>query len=1016
MIFEEFTDSRVSTPFQVGDPVIITGAVEYQGKTGDVREIGRDGAFVVVNLYNHGPYSFHTSDVEYNDYADAQDEQDSLKEHRMRITELNKPTRIDESLLLEDPVYRSFKQVGRYIAERRMSEKEILQVFADAEAGMTNTATGTNRTMLGRGKDKATDLAASIRDSVGKVLSSIQNSVPVSAVDTAYDQATDALAGLAGGQKGQVMQAIKKYRMLVKKYPKSAGFAKAALVAITGLATGGAGLPAIAGLTYALDAAIKGEKLSSVLGKGAGAAALAWAGQSIAGAVSGGDPVAAASGTDPVSNLVTPDKFPAADLPTYTVQAGDTLSQIAQDNGVSVKELIGLNPQLADATGATGGQSMNPDVIFPGQEITLPPESGSGTYDGGVGTSAGTQADIASGQIPDSAISQGPQINTQAIAAATPGPAPANLGLVDRLLYFQSQGLEHSEFFNPNTQKYDIYQIGTDGQRIGPFVTGIEPSAGGSGGGTANQIAQTMSGKAPDGSTLERFIPQKDGSWIDASTGKVADQAKLDLAREKILDFMELRNNATSVRESVQHKILTFEQLIDQKRTEMSWTLNESIGRKNNSFVLTTQGTYAVFENVERYRRAMLELAGVPGSTRPALYRPDAPDAATPAPAAKKPGLLSRGLSRVGGALSTFGRQFTTNVTKEKLKMNWHQKGKPSDSDQLAAWLVTQGVPQDVVSSIYKKMGLPVAGSTDSAQTPTTKPVRTAADWQKRYQSAPTTAQPTAQTTAPTPTAATAPGQPIVKYGTVPNAQKATGFPGEDPQGAGYVGRREVARRQAARDAAAAKKPSTPNFGQQTAGYKSVNYAPNIKTGVSLPKPAAPAAPAPTVTSAVPKPSRVTAQGGATADERANFEKKLAAAAKLQSAGVAEGEVTRTPTGIVHKATDKYGAGEEPSNRRDSGIYARDMDRIDKQKIKDLDSSMGITWKNRGTLGVEVDEQQAAEQQEKVGNMDADRFDAAMARLKRLAGAGPLKTVYDPAKRVYKNVPTAVQPQTQPKK
>jgi hypothetical protein len=359
---------------------------------------------------------------------------------------------------------------------------------------------------------------------------------------------------------------------------------------------------------------------------------------------------------------------------------------------------------------------------------------------------------------------------------------------------------------------------------------------------------------------------------------------------------------------------------------------------------------------------------------------------------------LSRGLSRVGGALSTFGRQFTTNVTKEKLKMNWHQQGKPSDSDQLAAWLVKQGVPQDVVTPIYKKRGLPVAAAEPTAPTPT----------------APTPTAPTP--TAPTPTAATAPGQPIVKYGTVPNAPKATGFPGEDPQGAGYVGRREVARRQAARDAAAAKKPSTPNFGQQTAGYKSVNYAPNIKTGVSLPKPAAPAAPAPTVTSAVPKPSRVTAQGGATADERANFEKKLAAAAKLQSAGVAEGEVTRTPTGIVHKATDKYGAGEEPSNRRDSGIYARDMDRIDKQKIKDLDSSMGITWKNRGTLGVEVDEQQAAEQQEKVGNMDADQFDAAMARLKRLAGAGPLKTVYDPAKRVYKNVPTAVQPTTQPKK
>jgi hypothetical protein len=41
----------------------------------------------------------------------------------------------------------------------------------------------------------------------------------------------------------------------------------------------------------------------------------------------------------------------------------------------------------------------------------------------------------------------------------------------------------------------------------------------------------------------------------------------------------------------------------------------------------------------------------------------------------------------------------------------------------------------------------------------------------------------------------------------------------------------------------------------------------------------------------------------------------------------------------------------------------------------------------------------------KVGNMDADRFDDAMSRLKQLAGQGPRKTVWDPVKRVYKTVP-----------
>jgi hypothetical protein len=46
---------------------------------------------------------------------------------------------------------------------------------------------------------------------------------------------------------------------------------------------------------------------------------------------------------------------------------------------------------------------------------------------------------------------------------------------------------------------------------------------------------------------------------------------------------------------------------------------------------------------------------------------------------------------------------------------------------------------------------------------------------------------------------------------------------------------------------------------------------------------------------------------------------------------------------------------------------------------------------------------------DKIGNMDADQFDDAMARLKKLAGQGPMKTVWDPVKRVYKNVPVAQQ-------
>ena len=64
----------------------------------------------------------------------------------------------------------------------------------------------------------------------------------------------------------------------------------------------------------------------------------------------------------------------------------------------------------------------------------------------------------------------------------------------------------------------------------------------------------------------------------------------------------------------------------------------------------------------------------------------------------------------------------------------------------------------------------------------------------------------------------------------------------------------------------------------------------------------------------------------------------------------------------------------------------------------------------------DADYENMDETKEKIGNMDADAFDDAISRLKKLAGQGPLRTVYDPARRVYKNVPHAVQPAQQPKK
>ena len=73
----------------IGDPVIISDKVQFGGKTGVVDDFGTNKHFVIVNLYNHGKHSFHESDVEYNDYADSEEEEEE-DAHRHEIDNLRR--------------------------------------------------------------------------------------------------------------------------------------------------------------------------------------------------------------------------------------------------------------------------------------------------------------------------------------------------------------------------------------------------------------------------------------------------------------------------------------------------------------------------------------------------------------------------------------------------------------------------------------------------------------------------------------------------------------------------------------------------------------------------------------------------------------------------------------------------------------------------------------------------------------------------------------------------------------
>ena len=121
------------------------------------------------------------------------------------------------------------------------------------------------------------------------------------------------------------------------------------------------------------------------------------------------------------------------------------------------------------------------------------------------------------------------------------------------------------------------------------------------------------------------------------------------------------------------------------------------------------------------------------------------------------------------------------------------------------------------------------------------------------------------------------------------------------------------------------------------------------------------------------------------------------------------GRVEKTPTGVRHHADpSRYGGTEQEP----------ELDALNKNTINAMDRALGVKWdreskKYFSPLKVDMDE---GEQQKGADYRDppeadyGDDYQDMVARVKKLAGLGPLKTVYDPAKRVYRNVPTAVQP------
>ena len=733
-----------------------------------------------------------------------------IKEHR-ELTEAQA-----RAQLMEDPVFRHARQFGQLLVEYNLTKAQVQQLFKDVEQGAT--AAGSNRTGLGKAKDYTTKTIGNIISGARKW---VKERPTYQAVDAEYNRAMTALGKLGGenGEANAITKAIYKYRDAAKQYPRATGLAKWAIITAAGLATGGVGGAGVAAGLAAIDSAIKDKEIVDIVGDAAAAALVSGAAQG------------------------------AAELGG---QAMDAYRGLPSDAAVAANNaaLGGFND-----SGVPGGAASN----INGLDLPANAATGDGTAMGDTTPSISGGQDIG-GYNPD---------NVPAGTYTVTADDFKGLGKIA-----QDNGLTAQQLWDANPQITDPNKIFI-GQEINIPAAGGEPvknvwqgwegptksTAGAVEPGPGDAVPKPTGPQPIDagsvGSTTTRYIPQKDGSWLDASTGKIADPAKLQASQAAVRNALEVKESVWSKdAESVKVKVLPNNQLIDSKFTVYAWALNESTNRDmGHSLQLTKLGVCTIFENIGRYRRAYLkEYIGAPTADYGHPTAPGAPASATTGQGKPKGWFgrqldtIGKGGDAVGSWAGNVGHNVITKVTADKLNNMWNRAGEPYDSDRLYQLLTTEwGVPKQVVDSVYQRMNLSAA---PAATAPSTAPA------------APATAAPTTATA------------PVAKPGT-PAAGNPAGW--NDPKSANYVGRREVARRQAAQPAAAS---ATPNFGQQAAGYAKVNQPTTMKySGVPMAKPAAPAAaPAATkvnVGKTAPVPNMQWKGPKPTAAQAAEYQRKI---------------------------------------------------------------------------------------------------------------------------------------------
>jgi len=175
-----------------------------------------------------------------------------------------------EQQQIVEGIYNEFVPLIRETAllEQTLTADQIKQLFANIEQGAT--AAGGNRTALGKGKD----VVGKANDIINKVGTWLQNTAPVQAFDQKFEDLKAQIKEKLGGDDSKIVGGLQTLGELAKEHPGKTAAIVGILTAIASVAGGPVG-GAIAGQVLRGSVELlKGEKLSTAIGKGVKTAVL----------------------------------------------------------------------------------------------------------------------------------------------------------------------------------------------------------------------------------------------------------------------------------------------------------------------------------------------------------------------------------------------------------------------------------------------------------------------------------------------------------------------------------------------------------------------------------------------------------------------------------------------------------------------------------------------------------------------------------------------------------------------